>query len=75
MKVINVENGCKQDFYTVESGSTFIDGEGDLYMKITPTCDAEDADNAVNLKVGYGCKFNDAEEVKSVDARVVVFQR
>lgn len=75
MKVIEVMNGSKQDFYTVESGSTFTDSQGDLFMKITPTCDAEDADNAVNLKVGYGCKFDDSEEVKTVDARVVIFQR
>ena len=75
MKVDEISPQRREDFYLIESGSTFLDEHGDLFMKITPTCDAEDADNAVNLKVGYGCKFDDDEEVISVDARVVVFQR
>lgn len=75
MKLVAVTGEREEDFYLVESGSTFVDKNNDLFLKITPTCDAEDADNAVNLKVGYGCKFDDEEKVRLVDARVVVFQR
>lgn len=75
MKVAEVNNERMESFADVKRGESFMDKQGGLFMKITPTCDAEDADNAVNLKEGYGCMFMDEEEVKSVDARVVVFQR
>ena len=70
MKLVAVTGEREEDFYLVESGSTFVDRNNDLFLKITPTCDAEDADNAVNLKVGYGCKFDDEEKGEQITKEV-----
>ena len=75
MKAVEVTAERAMTFDEVERGETFLDGRGDLFMKMTPTCDAEDADNAVNLKAGYACMFDGNEEVEAVDARVVIFSR
>lgn len=75
MKMMKIDPAVKMLFSELRQGEPFIDEYGHAFMKITPTCDAEDADNAVNLEVGYGCKFGDGEIVKHADVRVLVFSR
>ena len=75
METIQVKSERAIKFSKVDYGQPFIDNVGSLFMKFVPTCDAEDADNAVNLSTGYGCMFGEDEEVIITDARVVVMNR
>ena len=75
MEMINVKSERTVKFEDIKNGQPFIDNVGNLYMKFIPTCDASDADNAVNLNSGYGCMFDDEEDITLADARVVIMNR
>lgn len=75
MMIMDATDGEVKPFGELKSGETFEEETGGLFMKFTPTCDAIDADNAVNLKAGYGCRIDEDEEVIIVDAKCIVFRR
>ena len=74
METIEVKQKMKVKFKDLEPGDAFSDEHGFLFLKVTPTCEAEDADNAAAF-AGYSCMFNEDEEVTKVDARVLVYSR
>lgn len=75
MKTMLIDEAQKIEFSEIAQGEPFLDTNGGVFMKFLPTCDAEDADNAVNLESGYGCMFDDEEVVRRADVRVLMFSR
>lgn len=75
MKTMLIDEAQKIAFSEIAPGEPFLDEHNSVFMKFTATCDAEDADNAVNLERGYGCMFDEDEIVRRADVRVLMFSR